>query len=96
MKKKLILSIVLCMLAIFAFSVIVSAEDTACEHKYDDWTVTLGENGFLGEITASAKCVTCKAIKTEIIPKIFITKGYSNSSDGITTSTGRFVARHCL
>lgn len=88
MKKKLILSIVLCMLAIFAFSVIVSAEDTACEHKYDDWTVTLGENGFLGEITASAKCVTCKAIKTEIIPKIFITKGYSNSSDGVMQDYG--------
>jgi hypothetical protein len=76
------------MLAIFAFSVIVSAEDTACEHKYDDWTVTLGENGFLGEITASAKCVTCKAIKTEIIPKIFITKGYSNSSDGVMQDYG--------
>ncbi len=88
MKKKLILSIVLCMLAIFAFSVIVSAEDTACEHKYDDWTVTLGENGFLGEITASAKCVTCKATKTEIIPKIFITKGYSNSSDGVMQDYG--------
>ncbi len=88
MKKKLIISIVLCMLAIFAFSFAVSAEDAACEHEYDSWTVTLGENGFLGEITASAKCTSCKETATEIIPKIFITKGYSNSNDGIMQDYG--------
>ncbi|MBQ4107969.1 MAG: DUF4886 domain-containing protein [Clostridia bacterium] len=88
MKKKLIFSIVLCMLAIFAFSFAVSAEDAVCEHQYDGWTVALGENGFLGEITATAKCSDCGEAATEIIPKIFITKGYSNSSDGIMQDYG--------
>lgn len=88
MKKKLIFSIVLCMLAIFAFSFAVSAEDAVCEHQYDGWTVSLGENGFLGEITATAKCSDCGEAATEIIPKIFITKGYSNSSDGIMQDYG--------
>lgn len=76
------------MLAIFAFSFAVSAEDAVCEHQYDGWTVALGENGFLGEITATAKCSDCGEAATEIIPKIFITKGYSNSSDGIMQDYG--------
>ena len=76
------------MLAIFAFSFAVSAEDAVCEHQYDGWTVALGENGFLGEITATAKCSDCGEAATEIIPKIFITKGYSNSNDGIMQDYG--------
>ena len=54
MKKKLIISVLLCMLAILAFSLFVSAEDATCEHEYDKWNVVIGEKGFLGETTASA------------------------------------------
>ena len=88
MKKKLIISVLLCMLAILAFSLFVSAEDATCEHEYDKWNVVIGEKGFLGETTASATCKTCGQSTTEIIPKIFITKGYSNSNDGIMQDYG--------
>ena len=88
MKKKLIISVVLCVLAVFAFSLIAFADDAACEHKYDNWNVAIGEKGFLGEITASAKCTSCNKTVTETIPKIFITKGYSNSNDGIMQDYG--------
>ena len=88
MKKKLLISLVLCLIFVFAFALAVSAEETVCEHKYDKWTVTLGNEGFLGDITAKADCTVCKETKTEIIPKIFITRGYSYSDDGITQGYG--------
>lgn len=88
MKKKLVISLVLCLIAIFAFAFSVSAQNLECEHTCEKWTVTLGSEGFLGDITAEAKCTACNETVTETIPKIFITRGYSSSSDGITQGYG--------
>ena len=87
MKKKLLILLVLCMLAVFAFAFSVRAEDT-CEHSYDKWTVELGEKGFLGEANATAKCKLCKKEATETIPQLFITLGYSSSSNGVLQGYG--------
>ena len=88
MKKKLLISLVVCMLVVFAFALVANAEDTVCEHKYDKWTVELSSQGFLGDITASAPCTICKTVKTEIIPRLFITLGYSSSSNGVLQGYG--------
>ncbi len=88
MRKKLIISLVLCMLLVFVFAFMVNAEESTCEHTYDKWTVTLGSEGFLGDITAETKCTTCKETIVEVIPKLFITRGYSSSDDGIAQGYG--------
>ena len=88
MKKKLLLTLVLCVAFVFTLAVFVNAEETDCQHTYGKWSVTLGSEGFLGDITASAKCTTCKETATEVIPKIFITLGYSSSSNGVLQGYG--------
>ncbi len=88
MKRKLLLTFVLCVLALFVFAFAVSAEETECEHTFDKWTVSLGSDGFLGKIDAQAKCTACKQIVKEEIPEIFITLGYSHSSNGVLQGYG--------
>ena len=88
MKRKQLLTLVLCVLSIFTFVIIANADNAICEHTYDKWTISLGSEGFLGDITASAKCTVCNTSTTEVIPKIFITLGYSSSSDGVVQSYG--------
>ncbi|MBR2944364.1 MAG: DUF4886 domain-containing protein [Clostridia bacterium] len=87
MKRKLIISLLVCVLLLFAFTAVVSAQDSECDHSYK-WTVDLGTDGFLGDVTASAKCEACGATNTEVIPKIFITLGYSYSDSGVMQSYG--------
>ena len=87
MKKKLILSIVMCLTLLFAFAFIVSAED-CLEHTNTKWTVSLGSEGYLGDMTATSECTVCKKVVTETISKIFITPGYSSSDDGVSQTYG--------
>lgn len=87
MKKKLVIAVVLCLLAIFAFALTINAEDVCEDHK-NKWTLNLGENGFLGTIDAKAECTVCGTVTTEVIPKIFITRGYSSSDDGVVQGYG--------
>ncbi len=88
MKKKLLIALVMCMLVVFAFALTVSAEEAVCEHSYDKWTVKLSSEGFLGDITASSVCTVCKESTTEIIPRLFITLGYSSSTNGVLQGYG--------
>ena len=87
MKKKIIISLAICLLAIFAFTMAIGAENTTCEHEYE-WTVDLGSEGFLGDVIANAKCSSCGTTIKEVIPKIFITLGYSYSDNGVMQSYG--------
>ena len=57
MKKKLLILLALCMLAVFVLAFNVSAEDTECVHSYDKWTVELGAEG---SITADNITITGK------------------------------------
>ncbi len=79
MKKRLLIIMTLCVLMTLALAISVGAECQA--HTYD-WTVKLGSEGFLGEISAEAKCAECGAKTSEVIPPIFITRGYSYKEDG--------------
>ncbi len=88
MKKKLLISLVVCMLVIFAFALSISAEEAVCEHNYNKWTVELGSAGFLEDITAKSTCTICKKQVTEVIPRLFITLGYSSSSNGVLQGYG--------
>ena len=88
MKKKLLLALVMCIFVVFAFALCISAEETVCEHNCDKWTVELSSMGFLGDITASSTCTICKEAVTEVIPKLFITLGYSSSSNGVLQGYG--------
>lgn len=88
MKKKLLISLAICMLVALALAVSIGAEDTVCEHTYGKWTVELGPSGFLGEITASSNCTVCKEEVKEVIPSLFITLGYSSSSKGVLQGYG--------
>lgn len=88
MKKKLLILLTVCMLVAFAFALTVSAEETACEHSCNKWTVELSSEGFLGDITASSTCTVCKESVTEVIPRLFITLGYSSSTNGVLQGYG--------
>jgi len=88
MKKKLLISLVMCMLVVLTLALSVSAEEAACEHSYDKWTVELSSAGFLGDITATSSCTVCKESTTEIIPRLFITLGYSSSNNGVLQGYG--------
>lgn len=81
MKRKIVISFALVVLAIFAFTMVISADECA-EHSYGGWTTEIGESGYLGEITASKACTVCQKTTTEKIPQIFVTRGYSYSEDG--------------
>ena len=88
MKKKLLISLFVCLIVIFALAICVSAEEANCEHNYSKWTIELSSAGFLGDITAKSSCTVCKAETTEIIPRLFITLGYSSSSNGVLQGYG--------
>ena len=87
MKKKLIFSLAMCLTLLFAFAFIVSAEDCQ-EHTTTKWTVSLGSEGYLGDMTATSECTVCKKVVTETISRIFITPGYSSSDDGVSQTYG--------
>lgn len=88
MKKKLLITLVVCMLAVFAFALGAHAEDAECAHSCDKWTVTVGDEGFLGDINASGKCTLCQKDVVETIPSLFITLGYSSSPNGVLQGYG--------
>ena len=83
MKKKLIVTFVFLALAIMMLAFSVNAE---CQEHNPVWTVNVGSNGFLGEITAQGTCSVCQETETEKLPPIFISLGYSSSSDGVVQS----------
>lgn len=88
MKKKLLITLVVCMLAVFALALGAHAEDAECAHSCDKWTVTVGDEGFLGDINASGKCTLCQKDVVETIPSLFITLGYSSSPNGVLQGYG--------
>ena len=88
MKKKLLITLVVCMLTVFAFALGVHAEEVECAHSCDKWTVTVGDEGFLGNIQASGSCTLCKNDVVETIPSLFITLGYSSSPNGVLQGYG--------
>ena len=80
MKRRLllILSLVIALSCIFAFS--VSAE---CEHQ-DSWSISTGSNGYLGSMSAVNICPSCgETLATENLDPMFETLGYSYSDNGI-------------
>ena len=80
MKRRLllILSLVIALSCIFAFS--VSAE---CEHQ-DSWSISTGSNGYLGSMSAVNTCPSCgETLATENLDPMFETLGYSYSDNGI-------------
>lgn len=85
MKKRILIAMLFCIVMALALSFSVSAE---CQSHTNEWTLTLGQEGFLGEIGAEGKCSECSAVTKETIPALFITRGYSYSSDGIAQGYG--------
>ncbi|MBO4982974.1 MAG: DUF4886 domain-containing protein [Clostridia bacterium] len=88
MKKKLLITLAICMLVALTLALCVGAEEAVCEHSLEKWTVELSSKGFLGDITASSVCTTCKETVTETIPSLFITLGYSSSPNGVLQGYG--------
>lgn len=80
MKKRILITFILCILTILTLALSVSAAE--CEAHTNEWKVTLGENGFLGEIKAVGTCKTCQAKTEDKIPALFITRGYSYTEKG--------------
>ena len=79
MRKRLIITLVLCIVMTLVLAVSVSAE---CQTHTNKWTVTLGSEGFLGTIQAKGECSECGAVTNETIPALFITRGYSYTENG--------------
>ncbi len=80
MKKRiaLIASLVFILACIFALSV-----NAQCDECTDSWTLTLGEKGYLGKITAVNTCPVCDTtLAIEGIDPMFETLGYSYSNMG--------------
>ena len=86
MKKRLLVLLAVCML--FAFALSVSATEAECEHSCGKWTVEVGTEGFLGDITAKSTCTICGEEVTEVIPRLFITLGYSSTNNGVLQGYG--------
>ena len=82
MRKRI--ALIVSMVAILAclFALAVNAECTE-DHK-GTWNLTFSKDGYLGEITATYTCTTCKGTETEKIPALFETLGYSYGESGIT------------
>ena len=81
MKRKIALFASLVFVLVCVLAVSISA---ACAPEHDSkWTVTFGENGYLGAINAKHECATC-GTTTEEIPALFETLGYSYGPSGIT------------
>ena len=80
MKKRLIIVAMLMLVVGCLFALSVGA---TCTHDSTQWTVTLGSEGYLGEISAQKTCKGCgAAIATEQIPEMIETLGYSYSEMG--------------
>ena len=79
MKKRLLITLVLCIVMTALLAISVGAE---CQTHDNKWTTELGADGYLGPISATAKCKTCGAVTKETIPALFITRGYSYSESG--------------
>ena len=86
MKKRLL--VLLAVFMLFAFALSVSATEAECEHSCGKWTVEVGTEGFLGDITAKSTCTICGKEVTEVIPRLFITLGYSSSNNGVLQGYG--------
>ena len=85
MKKRLILiaSLVMAVCCFFA----VYANAAQCDSCTDSWTVTMGDEGYLGSISAVNKCSACGTLLAEeTIDPMFETVGYSynENNGGIT------------
>ena len=83
MKKKLLFAVSLTVMLVCLFALSVNA---ACAEHTDSWTISFGEDGYLGQITAVNACSQCgTTIETEVIDPLFVTLGYSyGSAGGIT------------
>ncbi len=80
--KKVILFVTMVAMLAFVLAFAVSAE---CPAEHDAaWTLTFGEEGYLGSISASYSCTTCGATGVEEIAPLFETLGYSYGTSGIT------------
>lgn len=79
--KKLVLFAVTALMLVIMLAFSVSAECTAGHDG--KWTVTFGEKGYLGKVTASYSCATCGEKATEEIAPLFETLGYSYGENGI-------------
>lgn len=84
MKKKLIL--MLSLVFVFCCFFVLSA-NAQCVECTDNWTVELGADGYLGDISATNTCSVCgSVIAKETIAPLFETLGYSYNAvtlDGI-------------
>ena len=80
MQRKLILFVSLALLLCCAFAFSANAQCAECT---DSWSLEMGNEGFLGEISAVNTCSVCKAeLASETIAPLFETLGYSYSADG--------------
>lgn len=86
MKKKILLFVAIIAVIICAFAMSVNADEVECTEHIPVWTVNVGANGFLGDITAKSVCNNCKTTVNETLPPIFISLGYSSSKDGVVQS----------
>lgn len=86
MKKKILLFVAIIAVIICAFAMSVNADEVECTEHIPVWTVNVGANGFLGDITAKSVCNNCKTTENETLPPIFISLGYSSSKDGVVQS----------
>ena len=84
MKKKLLVTLVFFALVIMMLAFSANAEE--CTEHIPVWTVNVGANGFLGEITTQGTCNACNKTETEKLQPIFISLGYSSSKDGVVQS----------
>ena len=80
MKRKLLATVLITVALMCIFALSVSAE---CAEHTDHWTVTTGEQGYLGTISAINICSNCSTpIDAEEIKPLFLTLGYSYSEMG--------------
>ena len=80
MKKRI--ALIACLVFILACIFALSA-NAQCDECTDNWTLTLGEKGYLGKITAVNTCPVCNTtLATEWIDPMFETLGYSYSGMG--------------
>ena len=70
MKKKLLVTLVFFALVIMMLAFSANAEE--CTEHIPVWTVNVGANGFLGEITTQGTCNNCQKTETGTIPPVFI------------------------
>lgn len=80
MKRKILVTVLLCALLCLAFALTASAKCEQCDYEY---TVTTTRDGFLGNISVSGKCSVCSDTVTETIEPLFETLGFSYSNGGI-------------